>query len=114
MGNVQNTIWLSFLYAALKGLPLYNTEQSKWGQAHMWDRWVIFKVIYETEEVVKINWPSEDTFEIEVDYTKIRTVGKKALGAFLEKLQIYKSTANAEEGTAMFEEYSKVSEEFLK
>ncbi len=95
--EVRKCIWLTMLVAALKGLPYYNVELKKWGQAHIWDRWVIFQVtsflpyvnnnsqvILETKEVVKINWKGDNDFEIEIDYSKILTVGKEAMGRFLQ------------------------------
>ena len=59
---------------------------NKWGQAHIWDRWVIFSVINEAKEVIKINWKGDDDFELLLDKSKIETVGKEVLGKFLEKL----------------------------
>lgn len=50
---------------------------------------------------------------INLDREKIWTVGKEAVGNFLLKLQVYKSTADVQEGTAFFDEFSSVSEEML-
>lgn len=48
-----------------------------------------------------------------MDREKIWTVGKNAVGEFLRKLQIYKSTADVEGGTAFFADYTKVEGEDL-
>jgi len=79
----------------------------------MWDRWVIFSVILETNEVIKIDLKGDNDFLLTIDESKIETVGKAALGKFLQKLQVYKSIAS-KEGVDLFNKYSVVSDEFLK
>lgn len=43
---------------------------------------------------------------INLDRTKIKTVGKQAVGEFLRKLQIYKSIGDSVGGTEFFENYT--------
>ena len=45
---------------------------------------------------------------VTMDYDKVVTVGKPAVGKLLEKLQIYKATGNAVEGKKMYAHYSAV------
>ena len=51
---------------------------------------------------------------ITIDASKIETVGKKVIGDFLNRLQVYKTTANAAEGKAMYDKYSHVGDDMLK
>ena len=42
------------------------------------------------------------------------SVGKPAIGEFLKKLQIYKSTGDFEAASEMFDKFSKVNEQWLQ
>ena len=42
---------------------------------------------------------------VTMDYAKVVSVGKPAVGKLLEKLQIYKATGNAVEGKKMYAHY---------
>lgn len=78
-------MWVSLVYGGIKGLQYYDPKNEKWGQAHMNARWVIFRVLHEAK-VATIEWSKkddEDYFEIKMDYEKIRTEGKKAMGHLL-------------------------------
>ena len=44
----------------------------------------------------------------------IETVGKPAIGDFLKKLQIYKSLGDVESASEMFDNLSKVNEQWLQ
>jgi dipeptidyl-peptidase-3 len=99
------------------GLKYYHIESDKWGQAHMQARYVILQVCLEAGngliEIVE-DESCEDKVYIKLDREKIKEVGVPALGRFLKQLQIYKSTANAEEGREYFKTYSRVNENMLR
>ena len=46
--------------------------------------------------------------------TNLETIGKPAIGDFLQKLQIYKSIGDFEAASEMFDNLSKVNEQWLQ
>ncbi|KAF0305198.1 Dipeptidyl peptidase 3 [Amphibalanus amphitrite] len=108
--------WLSLLYNGLaKALEMYSTETKKFMQAHSRARYVILRVLLEHGEgVVDIkevkDADGKPDLLMTVDKEKIYTSGKKAIGDFLRKLQVYKATADVPAARAMFDHYSEVPE----
>ncbi|XP_021378701.1 dipeptidyl peptidase 3-like [Mizuhopecten yessoensis] len=105
--------WLNMARAGLLGLEFYSPETGAWRQAHMQARFVILRVLLEAGKgLVKIDYfTSDDGSEdmvLKLDRSKIPSVGKPAIGDFLRKLQVYKSTGDVEAGKALYEKYSEV------
>lgn len=106
--------WLSLLWAGLRGLEMYQPENSKWGQAHSQARFAILQVLQEVGQnfvTLKETTGSDGKPDLQLilDRKLIETVGKEAIGKFLSKLQVYKSSGNVEKATEMFENYSSIS-----
>jgi len=116
--DIVYTAWLNMASAGLKGLLFYSADTKQWGQAHIADRYAILQVLLEAgNDFVKIEETEKDGkpyFYFTLDKSQIKTTGKKAIGDFLKKLQVYKSTGDNVEGTKFFERYLKVEEPFLK
>lgn len=105
--------WLSELWSGFaKALEMYQPTTKKWLQAHSQARYVLLRTCIEAgEDFVKVieSEPGK-SLELILDKSKIHTVGKKAIGELLKKLQIYRSTGDIEAAKEMFEKYSEVPE----
>eukprot|EP00027_Filamoeba_sp_ATCC50430_P014115 CAMPEP_0168574354 /NCGR_PEP_ID=MMETSP0413-20121227/19031_1 /TAXON_ID=136452 /ORGANISM="Filamoeba nolandi, Strain NC-AS-23-1" /LENGTH=500 /DNA_ID=CAMNT_0008607681 /DNA_START=550 /DNA_END=2052 /DNA_ORIENTATION=- len=112
--DVYYANWLGMILKGFKGLEFYTPATQKWGQAHSQARYVILRVLLEAGEGLVTITLANDTAYLVLDRSKILTVGQKAIGTFLKKLQIYKATADVQGAIAFYGEYSKVPEEFLK
>ncbi|EDQ85368.1 uncharacterized protein MONBRDRAFT_34290 [Monosiga brevicollis MX1] len=114
--------WLDMARKGLLALQYFTPGKglSGWGQAHMMARYVIMNVMLEAgEDFLKIvrGDPDQSTGQgtyVALDRTKIMTVGLTAVGAFLQKLQVYKSTGDFEGGRALFAKYATVTEAHLE
>jgi len=104
--------WLSMARQGIAALAFYSPETSSWKQAHMRARFAILQVLLEANHCVKVQKTSDDV-KILVNADKIKTNGRPAIGAFLQKLNILKATANFENAEQLFNKYTSVSEEFL-
>ncbi|KAK9766092.1 hypothetical protein K7432_005077 [Basidiobolus ranarum] len=106
--------WLSMVRAGLLGLEFYNPTVKKWGQAHMMARYAILRVLLEAgQDFVKIERNTDDTDAIiTLDRGKIMSVGMPAMHTFLQKIQVYKATADFEAGSALYAEMTRVPEDW--
>ncbi|KAF0305199.1 Dipeptidyl peptidase 3 [Amphibalanus amphitrite] len=109
--NWVDNLWDGFA----KCLEQYDTATGRFMQAHSRARYVILRVLLEHGEgVVDIkevkDADGKPDLLMTVDKEKIYTSGKKAIGDFLRKLQVYKATADVPAARAMFDHYSEVPE----
>nr|XP_023013816.1 dipeptidyl peptidase 3 [Leptinotarsa decemlineata] len=101
--------WLSLIWAgAGRGLELWEPGRG-WLQAHAQARFVIAKVLIEAG-VASVTQPKENDLLVTVDRSAINETGKKALGDFLLKLQVYKATGDVEKAKALYDHYAEVNE----
>lgn len=100
--------------AGIVGLELWDPESRKWGQPHMQARFGIFKTLHKAGVVhLKHTKDDYDDLELELDELKL-DVAVEALGDFLAKLHIYKSTGNVKEGVAYYLDVTGVTPEYAR
>lgn len=101
--------------AGIVGLEFWDPASKKWGQPHMQARFGIFKCLHKAGVVsIKHSEDSLDDLELVIDESKLGTVAVEALGEFLHKLHVYKTTANVKEGVAFYTDITGVTEEYAK
>ncbi|XP_039283071.1 dipeptidyl peptidase 3 isoform X1 [Nilaparvata lugens] len=109
--TILYAVWLDMAYKGVKALEFYQPSTGLWMQSHAQARYVIARVLVEAGEglfTVKETEAGENLL-VSLDSSKIRTVGKKAMGNFLRKMQVYKSTADIAKAKEMFDGYSAVT-----
>ncbi|KAH0274441.1 dipeptidyl-peptidase III, partial [Aureobasidium melanogenum] len=113
-GNVLYAAYLSMARAGVAALQFYNVEAKKWGQAHMQARHAILKVFLSEPEFCKLEYTKDDLSDltIKLDRTKIATHGRPAVEKFLQKLQVFKATADLKAGKELYEGITSVDEWF--
>ncbi len=112
-----------FLIQGINALEYYNLETKKFTQAHMNGRYVILQVLLEAgNDFIKIektknyegdNTEGKDWISINMDVNQILTTGKKAMGDFLLKMNVFKATADLKRASEMYGNYSLVNDFFL-
>jgi len=117
--DVIYTNWLSLCHAAINGVAMYSPASGEWKQAHSQARFVILQVLNQAgdnfvsvKEVIGEDGKPDLLFSM--DRSKLETIGKPAIGDFLQKLQIYKSIGDFEAASEMFDNLSKVNEQWLQ
>ena len=103
------------MLAGLKGLEMFSPSSGEWKQAHSQARFVIMQVMLEAgQDFLTIKeCTGEDgkpDMLITMDRSKVATVGQPAIASFLQKLQVYKATADISAAKQMYDKYSEVSE----
>ncbi|XP_055953137.1 dipeptidyl peptidase 3-like [Argiope bruennichi] len=107
------TLWLAMLLSGIEGLQMYNPKTESWLQAHSQARYVILQVLLECgEDFVKVEkvdgTDGNPNLLLTMDRSKIASIGKPAIGKFLGKLQLYRSTADITSAKEMYDKYSAV------
>lgn len=105
--------WLSLLWSGFaKAFEMYQPSTQTWSQAHSQARYVLLRVCLEAgQDFVNVVETEEGkNLRMIVDRSKICTVGKKAIGDFLLKLQVYKSMGDVESAEEIYGRYSEVPE----
>jgi dipeptidyl-peptidase III len=112
-GDVLYVAYLQMARAGVAALEYWDPKGRKWGQIHMQARFAILKTFIEAgDKFVEVKADKEDLSDLEIylDRSKILSHGRPAVEKLLQKLHVYKSTADVEAGTKMYDEITHVDE----
>lgn len=113
-GDVLYAAYLSMARAGIAALQYWDPSSRKWGQAHMQARHAILKVFLSAgPEFCSLDYTDSENLSdlsIKIDRTKIISHGRPAVEKFLQKLQVFKATADLEEGKKLYEGITSVDE----
>ncbi|KAJ0164382.1 putative dipeptidyl peptidase 3 [Colletotrichum tanaceti] len=114
-GNVLYAAYLQMARAGLVSLEMWDPKSQKWGQAHSQARFSILQCFLQAgDDFCKLEYKNDDLsdLEIKLDRSKILTTGRDAVAKYLQKLHVYKATADVENGTAFYKEMTNVDMDF--
>ncbi|KAL4929597.1 dipeptidyl peptidase 3 [Aspergillus undulatus] len=112
-GDVLFAAYLQMARAGLVALEFWDPKTEKWGQAHMQARYSILRTFLDAgDDFVKLAYTKENLsdLEIKLDRSKILSHGRPAVEKYLQKLHVYKSTADVEAGKALYDDITSVDE----
>ena len=105
--------WLHMARAGILALLFWSPETKRWGQAHMQARFAILRCMLEAGNgFVEVQKNEKGETFLSMDRSKIGSVGVKAIGNFLQRVQVYKATADFDAAKAMYDTYTTVDEQF--
>ena len=110
-GDVLYASYLSMARAGLAALEFWDPASEKWGQAHMQARFSILRTFLEAgDDFVKLEHKDSDLSDlcVRVNRSKILTVGRPAVEKYLQRLHVYKSTADVVKGKELYERMTSV------
>ena len=115
-GDVLHTMYLGMARAGLAALEFWDPRAKKWGQAHMQARFSILQVMLRAGQgLVTLHPPGVEEGKgdaeelcVRVDPRKIIDVGRPAIEDYLQKLHVFKATADIEAGRKLYEEATSV------
>lgn len=112
-GEVLYASYLSMARAGIVALEFWDPKSRKWGQAHMQARFSILKTFLDAgDDFTTLSYTQDDLSDlnIKVDKSKILSHGRPAVEKYLQKLHIYKCTANQVEGKKLYDEMTHVDD----
>jgi dipeptidyl-peptidase-3 len=110
-GDILYAAYLSMARAGVAALEYWDPKAGKWGQAHMQARFSILRTFLNAGvEFCELEWTKDDLSDltIRLERSKILSLGRPAVEEYLQKLHVYKATADVEAGTRLYEEITGV------
>ncbi|KAF3901415.1 hypothetical protein AA313_de0209754 [Arthrobotrys entomopaga] len=113
----EDVLYISYLQMARAGLlalEFWDPKTKKWGQAHMRARYSILQCFLSAgDDFVKLDSTESDHSDltIHLDRSKIRSHGLKAVEKYLQKLHVYKASADVKGGVGLYDEMTSVNGE---
>lgn len=110
-GDVLYVGYLQMARAGVAALEYWDPKARKWGQAHMQARYSILRTFLNAGgDFCKLVSKKDDLSDLEIhlDRSKILSHGRPAVEDYLQKLHVYKSTADFEAGKKLYEDITSV------
>lgn len=112
-GDILYAAYLSMAHAGVAALEFWDPKGRKWGQPHMQARFSILRTFLNAGvEFCELESNAEDLGDltIRLERSKILSLGRPAVEKYLQRLHIYKATADVEEGRKMYDEITAVDD----
>lgn len=112
-GDVLYASYLQMARAGVVALEFWDPKSRKWGQAHMQARFSILQAFLGAGDgFVRLVHEKDDLSDLEIhlDRSKILSHGRPAVERYLQKLHVFKSTADFAAGKALYDEVTHVDE----
>lgn len=107
--------FLQMSRAGLLALEFWDPESKKWGQPHMQARFSIMKTLLLSGLIeLKYSKPDFTDLVVDLDETKIDTIGHEAIEDYLKHLHIYKASGDVVNGSNYFIDRSTVTPDLAK
>ncbi len=113
-GDVLYVSYLQMARAGLAAMEYWDPKARKWGQAHMQARFSILRTFQDAgDNFCEIRAPTGESsnpedLEIYLDRNKILSHGRPAVEAYLQKLHVYKATADFAAGKKLYDDITDV------
>jgi|TARA_R110002003_G_scaffold32_11_gene2013 dipeptidyl-peptidase-3 len=110
-GDVLYTGYLQMARAGIAALEFWDPKSRKWGQAHMQARFSILRTFLNAGvEFCQLEWEKDDLSDltIRLERSRILDLGRPAVDDYLQKLHIYKATADYDKAKRMYDEITDV------
>ncbi|KAJ3160283.1 hypothetical protein HDU88_008006 [Geranomyces variabilis] len=111
--DIVFSCYLKMARAGLLALEYYDPKAKKWGQAHMQARYAILRVLLSVN-LITITVNSAGSLQIHLDRSRIHSEGRMAVETFLQKLNVYKATADVTNGLAFYRDQTAVPEAWFR
>jgi dipeptidyl-peptidase-3 len=116
-GDLLYASYLSMARAGIAALEFWDPKSRKWGQAHMQARYSILRTFLDAgTEFASLDHTADDLSDltVRIEKSKILSLGRPAVEKYLQKLHIYKATADVEAGTKMYHDITSVDDFFAE
>jgi dipeptidyl-peptidase-3 len=110
-GDVLYTAYLSMARAGIAALEFWDPKSRKWGQAHMQARFSILRTFLNAGvEFCQLEWEKDDLSDltIRLERDRILDLGRPAVDDYLQKLHIYKATADFKAAKRLYDDVTDV------
>jgi dipeptidyl-peptidase-3 len=110
-GDVLYTAYLQMARAGVAALEFWDPKSRKWGQAHMQARFSILRTFLNAGvEFCQLEYEKDDLSDltIRLERSRILDLGRPAVDDYLQKLHIYKATADYEKAKRMYDDVTDV------